>query len=122
MMFVGDKGKILAGFHVDSPRLIPDKRMQGREAPPAPVRGQGGQGQSQLSAGLKQWIEACKGGAQSHGNFTNAWPISEAVNLYAVALRTGKRLVYDAETMRITNLAEANRYLAREYRKGWELS
>ena len=29
MMFVGDKGKILAGFHVDGPRLIPEKRMKG---------------------------------------------------------------------------------------------
>ncbi len=29
MMFVGDKGKILAGFHVDSPRLIPERRMSG---------------------------------------------------------------------------------------------
>ena len=50
----------------------------------------------------------------------NAWPISEAVNLYAVALRTGKRLLYDAENMKITNVPEANKYLSREYRKGWE--
>jgi hypothetical protein len=66
-------------------------------------------------------MAACKGGQQSPGNFTNAWPISEAVNLYAVALRTGKRLRYDAAAGKITNVPEANRYLAREYRKGWEL-
>jgi hypothetical protein len=35
-------------------------------------------------------------------------------------LRTGKRLLWDAENMKITNLAEANKYLARDYRKGWE--
>jgi predicted dehydrogenase len=118
MMFVGDKGKILAGFHVDGPRLLGDNKMQA----PVTARRQQPQGQPQLSAGLKQWTEACRGGAQSPGNFTNAWPITEAVNLYAVALRSGKRLLYDAENMRITNVPEANRYLAREYRKGWELS
>ncbi len=49
-----------------------------------------------------------------------AGPISEAVNLYAVALRTRKRLLYDAESVKITNAPEANRYLSRDYRKGWE--
>jgi hypothetical protein len=43
------------------------------------------------------------------------------VNLYAVALRTGRRLVWDAALGRVTNFADANRYLAREYRKGWEI-
>jgi len=119
MMFVGDKGKILSGFHVDGPRLIPDSLMAGREAPPVRARREGGP--PQLSPGLRQWLEACKGGQQSPGAFTNAGPISEAVNLYAIALRTGKRLQWDAAAGRITNLAEANRYLARDYRKGFEL-
>jgi hypothetical protein len=118
MMFVGDKGKILAGFHVDSPRLIPESRMRAYATPPAPVR-QPGQTQ-QISSGLRQWMEACKGGAQSPGNFLDAGPITEAVNLYAVALRTRKRLLYDAENVRVTNAPEANKYLSREYRKGWE--
>jgi hypothetical protein len=118
MMFVGDKGKILAGFNVDSPRLIPERRMQGRTVPEAPRRQVGER--PQLSAGLRQWVEACRGGTSSPGNFGNAWPISEAVNLYAVALRTGKKLLYDAENRTIANVAEANGYLSREYRKGWE--
>ena len=119
MMFVGDKGKILAGFRVEDPRLIPERRMTGRAAPETPRRE--GTSQEQLSAGLRQWIEACRGGAQSPGNFGNAWPISEAVNLYAAALRTGKKLLYDAEARKITNVSEANRYLVREYRKGFAL-
>jgi predicted dehydrogenase len=120
MMFVGDKGKILAGFHVENPRLIPERRMNG--APQPPPRAQRRQGEPpQLSAGLRQWAAACKGGAQSEGSFLNAWPISEAVNLYAAALRTGRKLLYDAEKMTVTNVAEANRYLSREYRKGFEL-
>jgi hypothetical protein len=121
MMFVGDKGKILAGFHVDNPRLIPERRMAGYTAPPPRERRGGQRDPTQLSTGLRQWIAACRGGAQSPGSFLNAGPISEAANLYAVALRTGKRLLYDGTNKKITNVADANRYLSREYRKGWEL-
>ena len=39
----------------------------------------------------------------------------------AESLRVGKRILLDAETMKITNHPEANKYLTREYRKGWEL-
>jgi hypothetical protein len=120
MMFVGDKGKILAGFHVDNPRLIPERRMRGYQAPEARPRRQQRE-PGQISEGLRQWIAACRGGTQSPGSFLNAGPISEAANLYAVALRTGRKLLYDAENMKITNLPEANKYLSREYRKGWEL-
>jgi hypothetical protein len=122
MMFAGDKGKILAGFNVESPRLIPQSRMKGIEAPPPPPRAQsGGPEPPPLSPGLIQWVAACRGDKQhSPGSFLNAGPISEAINLYAVALRTGRRLIYDAGTGTIGNVAEANRYLAREYRQGWD--
>ena len=48
-MFVGDKGKILAGFRVESPRLIPERRMSGYPAPAAAARAPREPGQ--LSAG-----------------------------------------------------------------------
>ena len=70
---------------------------------------------------MRQWMAAARGGPQSPGSFLNAGPISEAVNLYAIALRTGQKLLYDAENRKITNVAEANKYLSREYRKGWDL-
>lgn len=120
MMFVGDKGKILAGFRVEDPRLIPERRMAGYRAPEAPRRQRRQPGE--VSPGIQQWMAAAKGDSkQSAGSFLNAWPISEAVNLYAIALRTRRRLVYDAAAMKITNAAEANQYLSRQYRKGWEL-
>jgi hypothetical protein len=52
----------------------------------------------------------------------HAGPISDAFNLAAAALRAGKRLEYDAASMKITNVPDANKYLYREYRKGWEIS
>jgi hypothetical protein len=115
MMFVGDKGKILSGFRVENPRLIPDRRMGGSGTVSATRTRDPGQ----LSPGLRQWAGACKGGTQSPGSFLDAGGISEAVNLYAVALRTRRRLYYDAANRKITNVAEANKYLSREYRKGW---
>ena len=118
MMFVGDKGKILAGFHVNEPRLIPERRMSGSRRPEPPARGRRQAGET--SSGMKEWMAAVRGGdKRTKGSFLNAWPISEAVNLWAVALRAGEKIVYDAQNMRITNNAGANKYLAREYRAGF---
>jgi hypothetical protein len=121
MMFVGDKGKILAGFNVQNPRLIPERRMSGYPAAPAPPRQQPQRAEYEPSPGIRQWMAACRGAKQqSAGSFLNAWPISEAVNLYAAALRSRRKLLYDPEKMEITNYAAANKYLLREYRKGFE--
>jgi len=40
-----------------------------------------------------------------------------------VALRTGqgKKLLYDGENMRVTNITEANQYLTRARRAGWAI-
>ena len=117
MMFVGSKGKILAGFLLQEPHLIPETNLRNDAGAPVPVRQRD---QGEVPAGMRQWIAAVRGGPQSPSSFLNAGPISEAVNLYAVALRTGKKLLYDGESRKIINLADANKYLAREYRKGWD--
>ncbi|MDR3717200.1 MAG: Gfo/Idh/MocA family oxidoreductase [Bryobacteraceae bacterium] len=120
MMFVGDRGKILAGFNIDHPRLIPEKKMREYQGPAAkPERPE--RDEDEVPAGVIEWIEACKTGKTSTGDFSYAGPISEAFNLAAIALRTGKRLQWDAANMKITNFPEANKCLYRQYRKGWEL-
>jgi hypothetical protein len=58
---------------------------------------------------------------QIAGSFRQAWPITEAVNLYAAALRANKTLRYDPDLMKVTNDATADGYLDRNYRTGWEL-
>ncbi len=112
MMFIGDKGKILAGFNVDDPHLIPEKRMKAVILPEVQKKDR--------SLGFKLFLDALKEGKQCPGSFNEAGPITEAVNLYAAALRSGRMLKYDASAMKITNIPEANIYLSREYRKGWE--
>jgi len=56
MMFVGDKGKILAGFLVENPHLIPASKMRGYRMPPAPERPSG----DHVQPGVLQWVEACR--------------------------------------------------------------
>jgi hypothetical protein len=111
MMFVGDKGKILAGFHVDKPRLIPEMRMKEMAKPETAKK--------ERISGFQQFIDAIKETRQCPGSFTEAWSLTEAVNLYGVALRTGRMLKYDSSDRKITNNTDANKYLNREYRKGW---
>ena len=54
-------------------------------------------------------------------NFDYAGPLNEAVLLGNVAIRTGKKLIWDAENMKVSNVPEANQYLQEDYRTGWNL-
>ncbi len=114
MMFVGDKGKILGGFRNENPVLIPERRMKeylgGTTLP-----------EEEAERGDDIWIDAFREKKQSPGSFLLAGPVSETINLAAVALRAKKKVLYDAVKMEITNIPEANALLRREYRKGWEL-
>jgi hypothetical protein len=113
LLFVGDKGKILAGFSGDNPHIIPEKKMKAFKKPPQTLPRPMGE--------LEQWIRACKGGKDAGANFQNVYPFAETVCLGAVALRIDHKLKWDTENMRFTNSAEANKLIRRKYRKGWEL-
>jgi hypothetical protein len=116
MMFVGDKGKILAGFNVQNPQIISGSNKNNPPKPNADTRSQ----VDRTTAALSLFTDACKTGKQYPGNFREAEYITEAINLYAVALRTGHLLKYDAANLKITNVPDANKYLDREYRTGWD--
>jgi hypothetical protein len=113
MMFVGDQGKIMADFHGKNPQIISGQRAGESKKDPEPDY-------SPNAYIPKNFITGCLTGKQCAGSLRDAWPLTEAINLYAVALRTGKTLYYDSASMKVTNVPDANKYLAREYRKGWE--
>ena len=48
-------------------------------------------------------------------------PLKVTANTGNVALRVGKKLQWDAVSMKATNAPEADQYIRRPYRKGWEL-
>ena len=136
LLYIGDKGKILSAGR-GAPRLITARGSQPlwRETPAQPDAGSGPAAAGQTASGGRGnvWVEAFQGGTPSPGNFLSAGPISETVCLAAVALRAGRqksgsrsypaplKLLYDSASMKVTNMAEANQYLTREYRPGWEL-
>jgi predicted dehydrogenase len=69
-----------------------------------------------------EWIRAAKGGEPAMSNFDYAGMLTETVLLGNVAIRAkGQKLDWDGPNLKITNVAEANHYLRREYRKGWSL-
>ena len=69
----------------------------------------------------REWTEACKTGGKTLCNFDYSGALAEAVQLGNVAYRTGKKITYDAASGKAVGFAEADKFLKREYRKGWEL-
>jgi predicted dehydrogenase len=77
-----------------------------------------------------EWLDACKGknndavhgtSSKTHCDFDYSGTMIEQMLLGLVAHRAGKRLEYDGNTGRVTNVSDANDYLKREYRKNWTL-
>ncbi len=69
----------------------------------------------------KDWVTAVKAGEPAPCHFGYAGPFTEAYQLANVALKAGHRIDWDALAFRVTNCREANQYLTREYRRGWDL-
>ena len=113
MMFVGEYGKIIGDFHGRNFRIIPSRRMKAFEN----MRME----REDVISSTDEYITAIKDGRQSGGSFQNFQPLAEATCLGNLAIRMNQRLEWDSENMRVTNVDEANSYLRREYRPGWEL-
>lgn len=71
----------------------------------------------------KQWINACKNPSlKTACDFEYSANMIEQMCLGLVAYRVGKKLDYDGKAGRVTNSAEADALLKREYRAGWTLN
>lgn len=111
VLFIGDKGMLLSdyGKHV----LLPEEKFTGFQRPPQVFPA--------AASHHAEWIEACKGGKPCLADFTYSGWLTEANHLGNVAYRAGKKLEWDAEALRAKNAPEADKFIRREYRKGWEL-
>jgi predicted dehydrogenase len=112
ILFVGDYGKIVCEFHGGNPRIIPETRNKNYVKPPEIIERSIGH--------YEDWIAACQGGKPARCTFESAVPITEALNLGIIAMRTRKKLSWDPATMK-TNNEEANKLLKPSYRAGWEI-
>jgi predicted dehydrogenase len=114
-IFVGTKGKLMCETYSESPRLIPESKMQAYKRPKKTVPRVNGSHE-------QNWVEAIVGKAKATSPFDYAGPFTETVVLGNVALMfPGKRLAWDAANMKVTNQSEANQFVQHHYRQGWSL-
>ncbi len=107
-LFIGEGGKLLLP-HVGGPQLVPYEKNKGLERPKL-------EGRSHYHS----FVDACLGKDKTTSNFDFAGPLAEAVLLGTIANRfSGKQLKWDAEAMKIVNLAAADKFVQRSYRTGW---
>ena len=135
VMMIGDKGIITTGVYGYNPRLY-------RKGEPVQTYKQPEQREAEHGHHRK-WIDAIKAGFNSPehqaltSSFDYAGPLTETVLMGNIAIRSymlrkkarrgydyygRKKLLWNGNAMRITNLEEANQFVGREYRSGWELN
>jgi predicted dehydrogenase len=115
VLFVGDQGMLMHETYGLKPTLIGEGVAERAAAIPQSLpRIQDGMAGHEMN-----WIRAIRGEEAISSPFDYAVPLNETMVLGMVALRAGQPIEYDGT--RITNAPEANRYLDRDYRKGWEL-
>jgi len=108
-MLIGTKGALLIP-HTEMPVLLPQADFQQVSFPILSPRNH-----------YHHFVDACLGGEKTESDFAQAGPMTEAIILGTVALREpGIVLEWDAASMKIPNHPSAEKYLSRDYRRGWK--
>ena len=127
VLIVGTKGKMMCGTYGANPRLLPASRNAEVNVPKTLARVPEGH--------YVQWVNACIAGygqSELSSPFEYAGPLTETILMGNLALRSWniksgnnfpgrKKLLWDAKNMKITNFDEANQFVKREYREGWDV-
>lgn len=109
-LFIGTDGYMLLP-HVGRPILLPEAKFKGHEIP-----------KLENINHWHQFVEAVRGNGTTSAHFGYAGPLTEAVLLGGVATRFPQaELQWDAAGMKFPNHPDADRFLRRVYRKGWEV-
>jgi predicted dehydrogenase len=116
VIFIGEKGILLHDTYGANPRLYPRALTEAAAAIPRSIP------RIMWSHELN-WTKAIRGQAKASSPLEYAAQLTETMLLGLVALRAGqgKKILYDGERGQITNIADANQYLTREYRAGWAI-
>ena len=112
VMFVGTEGKMFANY--GSYRLFPSDKFKSFEPPAQSIPKSIGHHQ--------EWIKACKDGSPTTCNFDYSGALTESVLLGNVSYRVGQALDWDAKNLVATNCSEADSFITKEYRSGWEVA
>ena len=110
-LFIGDKGKLWAEYD-KAPFIVPVSRKDDFKQPEKTIPRSPGH--------YAEFIEAAKGGKPAGSDFViKATKLTEFVLLGNLAVRAGKKIEWDAEAGKVTNVPEANDYVMRQPRAGW---
>jgi len=115
-IFIGDKGILIHNTYGDNPRLYSSQVGDAGAVVPVTI--------PRISTSHEMnWVGACKGEGQASSPFEYAAGLTETMCLGIAALRAGqgRKVYYDAAKMEFTNAPDANQFLTREWRKGWEI-
>jgi hypothetical protein len=115
-IFVGDKGILVHNTYGDNPRMFTNGLSDAGHLVPVSL--------PRITTSHEQnWISACKGEGKASSPFEYAAGLTETMLLGVAALRAGqgRKVSYDAAKMEFSDAPDANQFLTREYRKGWEI-
>ncbi|HEY7328746.1 MAG TPA: Gfo/Idh/MocA family oxidoreductase [Gemmataceae bacterium] len=115
---LSDQGSIYLGTdgvmyspYVAMPTLLPSSQFKDRKLP-----------KQEGADHYLQFVEACRGNGTTSAPFAYSGPLTEMVLLGCLATRFPlKSLEWDAAKLMITNEPDANHFVRRRYRKGWEV-
>ena len=109
-LFVGEGGTMLLP-HIGEAQLFPENKFADYKRPDVSNNNH-----------YHQFVDACMGNGETSAPFSFGGPLTEALLLGVVANRfPDQKLHWDTNQMLITNIAEANALLRREYRAGFEV-
>jgi predicted dehydrogenase len=110
-LFVGDKGMLVADY--GRRILMPADQFKEFEAPEQTIANSIGH--------WNEWVKACKTGSPTTCNFDYSGRLTETVLLGIVAYRSGGKIAWDAEKLIASGNDQAQQYVSKEYRKGFEV-
>jgi predicted dehydrogenase len=116
-IIVGDKGSLVALDEQGQRRVFFPEELKDVKVEPSLPRTGGGH----EWGNHREWLDAIKGKGKAQCGFEYAGPFTESVLIGIVAFRAGKKLDWDGKAMKATNCPEADKFIKREYRKGWDL-
>ena len=111
VVFVGSKGKLVADY--GKHQLLPEEAFADFKRPEPFIPPSIGHHQ--------EWIRACKTGEKTTCDFAYSGPLTEAVLLGNLSFRVQSPLEWDWKNLKASNCPEAERFVRREYRSGWQL-
>jgi predicted dehydrogenase len=117
VLFVGTKGMLMHETYGEKPVLIGEGlEEKAKKIPTSLPRIAGGMGAHEMN-----WIRAIRGEEKISCPFEYGTRLNETMILGIVALKADQAIEWDGSAGKVTNAADANQYLTRKYRPGWEL-